>query len=727
LSQRAGQLSVLWTVRSEVPGRIRLFHDAVRSPALVAELAAAARRVDPRVELSASPLTSTLLVRFDAHAVSRDDLLAALSEALAASARLLAAESPAAGLEGGAERRPLPGHLVFSSATLLLSLAALPLPVLRLPTLLLALAGVAPIAGRAARAIVVEHRPRVDILDATVILAAIYYRQGAAAAFMIWVVDLSNVLLARSSDNASRRLRELFGYQVRKAWRLVGEAEVECDVAELQEGDVVVVRSADQIPVDGVVVEGAILVNQATLTGESVPVERLAGDAVFAMTLVVVGSARVRVTKTGAATNAAQMIRIVERSLEHRVGLQTKTQRFADLAVVPTMGLGVVAQRLRGTSAMLAVLNADYDSGIRFAGPIAMLSSLSTAARHGILVKNARALEELQQLDVLVFDKTGTLTVEVPRVGRVVPLAPRFDEAAILRLAGIAERRLSHPLARAIVARARELDLNLPVVTDSEYEIGFGVRVKVEGRVVRAGSRRYLVQEGIAMPAKVADLQATAAQGRSIVWLAVGKRLAGAIELEARPRPEASRLLDAIRRRPHIREIHLISGDTEAATRALAEELGIERYAAGMHPQEKFDFVRDLQRRGLRVGMVGDGFNDSAALSRADCSISLAGAAEVARDVADIVFLDGDLAKFPVLFEIADNLLANIRTSIALIAVPNTVLIAGAVLGVFGLPASLVLNNAFNLACAANGFRAQSSLDPWGHHLLPDEEAAPAS
>ncbi len=712
-----------WTIRSEVPGRLRLYHPLVgRSSELVQDVEIAARRLDRRLEFSSSPFTSTILLRFDPAAVSRDGLLSVLSDALTEGSRQLRAGEMAEDL--ASLITPAPAQLTASTASMVLAAAAIPFPVLRLPALLLTLASAAHIAGRAAKALVVERKVKVDLLDATVILSAVYFRQVPAAAFMVWVVDLSDLLLQSSADDTRRRLREIFGYQVRKAWRLVGESEVECDVVDLAPGDVVVVRSGDQVPVDGVVIEGAALVDQAPLTGESVPAEKTAGDRVFAMTLLIAGSARVRVTQTGEATNAARMVQIIEHSLQHRVALQTTSERFANGVVVPTLALGLLAKQLRGDSAMLAVINADYDTGIRFAGPIAMLSSLSTAARHGILVKNGRALEALHKLDAIIFDKTGTLTVEVPQVERVVSYDPELDGTRILRLAAIAERRFSHPIARAILNRAEEMGLELPWIADSDYEIGFGVRVQVEGETVHVGSQRYLERQGIALPPEIVDPPAGADHGSSVVLVAAGGRLAGSIELRANPRPEARALIESIRRRG-IREIYLLSGDAEPATRTLAAQLGIERYASRVQPHEKAEHVRRLQARGLKVGMVGDGINDSAALSRADCSISLMGAADVARDVADVVFLDGDLAKFETLFAISDNLLGNVRTGLLLVAIPNTILIAGALVGFFGLPASLVLNNVFNLVCVANGWRAQSNLKPWVH--LPESLPLPAT
>ena len=415
------------------------------------------------------------------------------------------------------------------------------------------------------------------------------------------------------------------------------------------------------------------------------------------------GKVAVRVAKTGADTQASQIVQIIEDSVDHKVRMVTLSENFADRMVVPTLALGGVGWATQGSGAMLAVINADFGTGIRIAGPLAMLTALSTAARSGIVIKNGAVLESIHLLDAIVFDKTGTLTQEVPKVGRILAVDPAFSERQILTYVACAEQRLSHPIARAVLARAAELELELPEVADSDYHLGFGVDVELNGDRLKVGSRRFIEREGIEINGRVGEqLTEIYERGSSATFAALNGALIGVIELEANPRPEAERIIQHLRDRG-VKKIYMISGDQELPTRALARRLGIDDYFAEVLPEEKAEYVKKLQDQGLKVGMVGDGINDSVALSQADYSVSLRGGADVAADVADVVFMDGNLAKFDVLLDISENLRGNVNRSLLLTAVPNTICIIGALGGVLGFGASLLLNNIFNMVATYNG------------------------
>jgi Cu2+-exporting ATPase len=528
---------------------------------------------------------------------------------------------------------------------------------------------------------------------------------------MVWVVDISNLLLDATSKESRRRLTEVFGRQTRKTWLLADGREVEVKVADLQRGNTIIVRAGEQIPVDGEVVVGGARVDQSALTGEYAPAEKTVGERVFAMSVVLAGELHVRVKETGKDTNASRMVQIIEQSLEHKVRAQSVTERFADGMVLPTLGVGALGYAVAGPNAMMAIVNSDFGTGIRIAGPLAMLSSLSAAARNGILVKKGAALETFSKLDAVVLDKTGTLTQEIPAVARLIPLDPAITEEALLYYVACAEQRFKHPIAKAILEEAARRKLKLQPVAGSDYNVGFGIRARIDGHIIRVGSQRFLESEGISLsPQALRYLAEISSRGSSAVLAAADSRPIGVLELQATPRPEALHLVQTLRKRG-MKEICLISGDHDAPTRALAEQLGIERFFAGVLPQEKANYIREMQQRGLKVAMVGDGINDTVGLSQADCSISLRGAADAAVDIADIVLLDGNLAKVELLFEISDNLNRNIRRSMGLALVPNSFCIAGALAGFFGLGTSLIFNNVFNMVAVGNGLRAQSPLE----------------
>jgi Cu2+-exporting ATPase len=350
----------------------------------------------------------------------------------------------------------------------------------------------------------------------------------------------------------------------------------------------------------------------------------------------------------------------------------------------------------------VAVLNSDLGTGIRMAAPLAMLSSLALCASKGILVKDGRALERMNEVDTVLFDKTGTLTRERPEVGRIFT-TPGFSRERVLLYAAAAERKFHHPIALAILHRAEQWGLDLPATDDTHYKVGFGITVHVDGHVVRVGSSRYLEMEGIAIPPEVrVALAESHRDGFTMVMVGVDHRLGGAIELQAAVRPEVCEVIQGLRRRG-IRQIAIISGDHEAPTRRLAESLGMDRYFAQVLPADKADYVEGLQKEGRKVCFVGDGINDSIALKKADVSISLRGASSIATDTAHIVFLEGGLARLCELRDIAHDLGRNVSRSWSMIVAPNVANVIGVFTMGFGIMTSVVTNNVAALAALANG------------------------
>ncbi len=336
------------------------------------------------------------------------------------------------------------------------------------------------------------------------------------------------------------------------------------------------------------------------------------------------------------------------------------------------------------------------------AAPLAMLSSLALCANKGILVKDGRALELMNEVDTVLFDKTGTLTRERPEVGRVIA-ARGFEADQILGFAAAAERKFHHPIAQAILHKAEELNLVPPPTDETQYKVGYGITVHALGHTIRVGSRRFMEMEGIELPPEVrAALEEAHGEGYTMVMVGVDGRLGGAIELRASVRPEVREIIDGLRKRG-IKHIAIISGDHEAPTRKLAESLGMDRYFAQVLPADKAEYVEKLQNEGCKVCFVGDGINDSIALKKANVSISLRGASTIATDTAQIVFLEEGLAKLCELRDIARDLDHNVKRSWSMILAPNIACIAGVFTLGFGIMASVVTNNVAALAALANG------------------------
>ena len=472
---------------------------------------------------------------------------------------------------------------------------------------------------------------------------------------------------------------------------------------KLEKGDVIVVHTGEVVPVDGHVVEGMALIDQHALTGESTPAEKGTGDRVFASTLLVAGEIRVSVETSGSETASAKIGQILRDTAGYKMTSQHKGERLADKAVIPTLGVGALGMATMGPIGAVAVLNSDLGTGIRMAAPLAMLSSLTLCASKGILVKDGRALEMMNQVDTVLFDKTGTLTREQPEVGRVIA-ADGWDPERILGFAAAAERKFHHPIALAILHKADELGLRPPPTDDTQYKVGYGITVRIEGYAVRVGSKRFLESEGIELPA---EIRAGAGRGASRgPHDGHGRRGRPARRRDRAPGggpARGPRRSSPTSASAGIKHIAIISGDHEAPTRQLAESLGMDRYFAQVLPADKADYVARLQAEGRKVCFVGDGINDSIALKKADVSISLRGASSIATDTAQVVFLEGGLSRLCDLREIARDLDRNVNRSWSMILAPNLTNMIGVFTMGFGIMTSVVTNNVSALAALANG------------------------
>jgi len=510
-----------------------------------------------------------------------------------------------------------------------------------------------------------------------------------AAAFG-YLLGMTNWFLAAKTENRSKRaIAELFGGQIHTVWLLVEGIEVKTALDKVQEGDIVVVHAGQMIPVDGTIIAGTATIDQHRLTGESQPVEKGVEDAVLASTVALSGQLHICVEKAGNRTVAGQVTTMLNQTTDFKRTLQSRTDRWLNRISLPVLGLSALSLPLVGAAGAVSILW--YYPGIRMIvfGPISMLSYLQVAAQRGILVKDGRALEVLDEIDTVVFDKTGTLTLELPTVSGLFSYNG-FDEIEVLRYAAAAETKQSHPIAQAILQAATERDLDLPALEDVEYKVGYGLKVQIAGSLTLIGSLRFMEAEKLPIPEELTTQQAAShAQGSSLVFVAVDHTIVGAIELQPAIRPEAEEIISHL----HDRNIEtvIISGDSEVPTRRLAHKLGIDRYFAEVLPKDKADLVTELKEEGHKVCFIGDGINDSIALKTADVAISLHGATTIATDMAEIVFMDGTLRQLPTLFELADDFTGNMHTNMLASTLPGVVGIAGTLLFGWGMGVCLLL------------------------------------
>ncbi len=568
--------------------------------------------------------------------------------------------------------------------------------------------------------VVKERRLGVDLLDSVVVLGCLGTMQIFPGAVLAWCLSLGRLLVKKTEDNSRKMLLNAFGKQPRFVWLVKDGAEIEVSLDKIAQGDIVAVHTGDMVPVDGHIVDGMAMIDQHALTGESTPAEKGVGDRVYASTILVAGKIFVSVEQAGSETASAKITQILNDTAGYKLTSQNKGERLADTAVLPTLLMGGLAYSTLGPFGAVAVVNCDLGTGIRMAAPLAMLSSLALCAQKGILVKDGRALELMNEVDTVLFDKTGTLTRERPEVGEIVTANGHHPEEVLL-YAAAAERKFHHPIALAILHKAEELCLVLPETDDTQYKVGYGISVGVNGHTIRVGSRRYMEMEGISIPASVDEkLDAVHADGDTMVMVAIDDHLGGALELKAALRPEVKDIIQGLRQRG-IKHLAIISGDHEAPTKKLAEELGMDRYFAQVLPADKADYVEKLQQEGRKVCFVGDGINDSIALKQANVSISLRGATSIATDTAHIVFMEQGLGKLCELRDISRKLDKNIQRSWGMILVPNIVCVAGVFTLGFGIGASVVANNVAAIGALVNGvwpMREVAKLEAERRHAL---------
>jgi len=555
---------------------------------------------------------------------------------------------------------------------------------------------------RAYEVLTKERRLGVDVLDSIVVLGCLASLQVFPGAILAWCLSFGRFLVRRTEDSSKKLLLGAFGKQPRYVWLVKDDIEIQVALDRLEKSDVVVVHTGEVVPVDGIIVDGLAMIDQHALTGESTPAEKGVGDRVFASTIMVAGKMYVAVEKSGSETATAQIAQILNDTAGYKLASQHRGELLADKAVIPTLAVGALAWTTIGSQGAVAALNSDLGTGIRMAAPLGMLSTLALCAQKGILVKDGRALDLLCEVDTVLFDKTGTLTRERPEVGRMIA-ANGFKPLQILRFAAAAERKFHHPIALAILQKAAEESLRLPLTDATQYKVGYGIAVGVDRHRVRVGSRRYMEMEGISLTREVqAALDEAHREGHTMVMIAVDDELGGALELRASIRPEVRGIVRGLRERG-IRHIAIISGDHEAPTRKLAEELGMDRYFAQVLPADKADYVEKMQKEGRKVCFVGDGINDAIALKKADVSISLRGATSIATDTAHVVFMEQGLGKLCELRDIAFDLERNVRNSWLMILAPNIACIMGVFTLGFGIGASVVTNNVAALGALANG------------------------
>lgn len=530
-------------------------------------------------------------------------------------------------------------------------------------------------------------------------LAAMAVGEWAAAVIVVFFMRVGEYVETFTAERARQALKELTALAPRTARVEREEAEVEVPVAQVRVGETVVVRPGETIPVDGEVIAGQATVDQATITGESMPVEAGPGTAVFAATIARLGSLRVRTTRVGSDTTFGRVIRLVEEAEANRADVQRFADRFSGWYLPVVVGVALATWLLsRNPLATAAVLVVVCSCSIALATPLAMIASIGAGARRGLLIKGGKHLESLARADVLLLDKTGTLTLGKPQITDILP-REGLTANELLTLAASAERYSEHPLAEAVRDKAREAGLRLLEPERFEAIPGHGVRAVLNGEEIAVGSRRIIPADS-----DLATDDAIELRGKTVLHVLRGGRIIGMLAAADTLRPEVPEALAEVRRRG-IRQIELLTGDNAQVATPLAAALGIA-CRANLLPEDKIAVVREYQSRGHTVVMVGDGVNDAPALAQADVGIAMGAAgSDIAMEAAHVALMREDWLLVPELFGIARRTMGVVRLNLAFTAVYNLAGLVLAASGLLPLTLAAALQSIPDLGILANSSR----------------------
>jgi heavy metal translocating P-type ATPase len=676
------------TIAHSTRGRLRVRYPVAWLRGRHGLVEAQLRRLPGVRSVEGSPVTGSVRILYDPFALAEEAIVASLQE--------MSRHLDAPPIEEAASEHARPRLAAAGTTANLLGtasvLATVCLPAPPLWATGLVLASGLPTLLRAGDAIVRQRRLNGDVLEASTLALLALRGHHVAGALLTTLRALGEFVVARTIVRTRRSLHEIVVPPTQTVPRVDGDARHTVPVAALTAGDVIVVTAPARIPADGTVVRGEAMVNQQTMTGEGLPVERRTGHPVFAATDVVDGEIEIRVERVGLATAVGRIVRAIDAAADEKSDIQRFAERLADREVWRTLalaGLGTLVSR--SVNAGTAILVADYGTASRVGIPAAIVASIRRASGEGILIKGPRALENLARVDTVVFDKTGTLTLGAPRVSRVATY-DRRNADALVALAAAAEHDLRHPVARAIARDAAARGLTVSAPRSRALTVALGVDVEVDGVRVLVGSRRFLEAVGIDLSAARRDEEAAHAAGASLTFVAADGRLAGVLVLEDELREDAPAAVRALRER-RMRNVILLSGDHPEPTRVIANSLGLRTFDAELLPEDKANLVRKLRNEGRVVAMIGDGVNDALALTAADVGIAVPGGAEVTTEAADVVLLRGGLEQVVRALDLAVESIGAVRRTLRTAAQANLGVVGLASLGLAQPLASILLSH----------------------------------
>lgn len=540
----------------------------------------------------------------------------------------------------------------------------------------------------------------VSVLDAVAITVSLIRGDFETASSVMFLLKIGEILEEWTHKKSVSDLANTMSLGIEKVWlKNKNDEEVLVSTNEINVGDKIVLRTSNMIPLDGEVIDGGVTVNQSAITGESVAVNKTVGSHVYAGTVVESGECTIKVTQINGQGKYDRIVKMIEDSEKLKSSLESKASNLAD-RLVPFSLFGTIFTYAitRNVTKALSILMVDYSCALKLTMPVAVLSAINECSNYNATVKGGKYLEALSKANVIVFDKTGTLTNAHPKVADIITFGNN-DKAEMLRLAACLEEHFPHSVANAVVneAKARGLD-HEEQHSKVEYVVAHGISSLVGDEKVVIGSYHFVFEdENCTVPQDEQDKFNAIPNEYSHLYMAINRTLVAVICIEDPIKDNVKQTLDDLRANG-IDKIVMMTGDSERTAKAVAEKLGIDEYHAEVMPEDKAMFIEKMQTDGNSVIMVGDGINDSPALSKADVGIAISSGAAIAREIADITVSSDDLNSLVTLKEISNLLMARIRSNYRSIMSFNTALIVLGVVGVIPPTTSAFLHNASTLA-----------------------------
>lgn len=553
-----------------------------------------------------------------------------------------------------------------------------------------------------------QRKIEVPVLDATAITVSLITKDFSTASSIMFLLGIGELLEEWTHKKSVDDLARSMSLNVSKVWLKIPEnQEILVESSKIEKGDKVVVHMGNVIPFDGEVLDGDAMVNQASLTGESVPVQRTVGNTVFAGTVVEEGEITIRVKEVEGNNRFDQIVTMIEESEKLKSELEGKAEHYADKLVPWTLGAtGLTYLLTRNVTKAMSILMVDFCCALKLAMPISVLSAIREASLYNVTVKGGKFLEAVAEADTIVFDKTGTLTKAHPTVVDVVNFNDEYSSDDMLRVAACLEEHFPHSMAKAVVDAASKKGLSHEEMhTKVEYIVAHGIATSINGKRTVIGSYHFVFEdEKCVVPAGKEPLFESLPLYYSHLYLAIEGKLSAVICIEDPLRDEAAAVVTSLKK-AGISKVVMMTGDSERTASVIAKKVGVDEYYAEVLPEDKAAFVEREKAKGRKVIMIGDGINDSPALSAANVGIAISDGAEIAREIADITVGSDDLYQIVTLKYISNALMRRIKSNYRKIVGFNSGLIALGVAGVLPPTTTALLHNGSTILISVNSMK----------------------